>query len=443
MASLFKIDISHRISLLKKLRNAILEYEEKIVEALHKDLHKSKEESYITEIGLCLKEIRYHCSELKTWCKVKKVSSPWLLFPFSSSFIQYEPLGCVLIISPFNYPFQLSMMPLIGAISAGNRVVIKPSELSTHTSIVMQEMIEKYFHKNDIQVVLGGVEETQSLLKEKFDHIFFTGSTPVGKIIMQEAAKQLTPVTLELGGKSPCIVDENCCIDTAASRIVYGKFLNAGQTCIAPDYLLLHTSIKDILIEKMKKKIHNFYYKENQLTSFGKMISQKHYQRLKSYLTDVTIVHEGGIFSDSEEKIWPTLVEVKEDHPLLQEEIFGPILPIITFNNIETVISFIKNKSKPLACYVFSSDEKFQENILQEISAGGFCINDTLSHVINHHLPFGGVSESGFGRYHGKYTFELFSNQKSIFRNTKKLELGLKFPPYSNFIFSLIKKLLN
>jgi len=441
MLSLFKIDISHRLSRLKKLRNAILEYEEKITEALYKDLHKSREESYFTEIGLCLQEIRYHCSQLKTWCKVKRVPSPWLLFPFSSSFIQYDPLGRVLIISPWNYPFQLSIMPLIGAISAGNRVVIKPSELSTHTSIVIKEMINTHFHPDEIEVTLGGVQETQSLLNEKFDHIFFTGATPVGKIIMKAASENLTPVTLELGGKSPCIVDENCCIETAAARIVYGKFLNAGQTCVAPDYLLLHDTLKEVFIETMKKKIHDFYYVENKLGSFGKIISQKHYQRLKSYLSN-SVIHEGGLFNDNEEKIWPTLVEVDPQHPLLQEEIFGPILPIITFNDIETVISFIKNKAKPLSCYVFSNNKKFQEKILQDISAGGFCINDTLSHAINHHLPFGGVSDSGFGKYHGKYSFEIFSNQKSIFKNTNQFELGLKFPPYSKFIFSFIKKLL-
>ena len=364
-----------------------------------------------------------------------------MMFPLATSFIQKEPLGKVLIISPWNYPFGLTISPLIGAISAGNCITIKPSEISNHTSQIIQEMLEKHFNKEYIQVIQGGAEETQELLKENFDYIFFTGGEFVGKIVMKAAAKNLTPLTLELGGKSPCIVDKNCDINKTASRIVYGKFLNAGQTCIAPDYLLVHEEIKDELVEKLKQKINEFFGNEIEKSKyFGRIINTKHFDRLKNYLNDVKIIF-GGKTNGKKHFISPTLVENCKDSKIMQEEIFGPILPIIKYSHENEVIDFINKMAKPLALYIFSNSKEFQDNFLVKTSSGGVCINDTIIYIANPNLPFGGVGNSGFGKYHGKASFDTFSNARSVFKNTTLFEIPKRFPPFDEYTLKIMRKI--
>jgi len=434
-------DVDFRIKQLKKLKTAILEFEDKLSEALYKDLGKSKIESYTTEIGFCLHELSLHIKNLKSWAKPEKVSTNWMMFPLAKSFIQKEPLGNILIIAPWNYPLQLSISPLIGAISAGNCATLKPSEISPHTAQVIQEMLEKHFDKKYIHVVQGSAKETQELLKENYNYIFFTGGEYVGKIIMEAASKNLTPITLELGGKTPCIVDKNCNLEKTANRIVYGKFLNAGQTCIAPDYLLVDKNIKDKLIEKLIEKI-NLFFGDNIENSkdFGKIINDKHFERLKNYLGEIKIIF-GGKTNKATKFISPTIVENTENKQIMQEEIFGPILPIIEYSDENKVIEFINKRAKPLALYIFSEDKEFQNNILNKTSSGGVCINDTILHVVNENLPFGGVGNSGFGKYHGKASFDTFSNTRSVFKNTTLFEIPKRFPPFDEMTLKIMKKI--
>jgi len=364
-----------------------------------------------------------------------------MMLPLEKSFIQKEPFGNVLIIAPWNYPFGLSISPLIGAISAGNCVTLKPSEISSHTALIIQEMLEKYFDKKYIQVIQGGAKETQELLKENFDYIFFTGGEYVGKIVMGAASKNLTPVTLELGGKSPCIVDKNCNLEKTANRIVYGKFLNAGQTCIAPDYLLVDKNIKDKLIEKLEEKIDLFFGDNIENSKdFGRIINDKHFDRLENYLKDVKVIF-GGKTNKTTKFISPTIIENAENKQVMQEEIFGPILPILEYSNENEAIEFINKRAKPLALYIFSEDKKFQNNILSKTSSGGVCINDTILHIVNENLPFGGVGNSGFGKYHGKSSFDTFSNTKSVFKNTTLFEIPKRFPPFNKITLKIMKKI--
>jgi aldehyde dehydrogenase (NAD+) len=434
-------NIDFRIKQLKKLKTAILEFENKLSIALFKDLGKSKIEAYTSEIGFCLYELSFHIKNLKSWTKPKTVSTDWRIFPLAKSFIKKEPLGNILIIAPWNYPFGLSISPLIGAISAGNCVTLKPSELSSHTSQIIKEMIEKHFDKQYIHVVQGGAKKTQELLKENYDYIFFTGGEHVGKIVMEAASKNLTPFTLELGGKSPCIIHRNCNLEKTANRIVYGKFLNAGQTCIAPDYLLVDKRIKDNLIEQLKKKI-NLFFGDNIENSkdFGRIINNKHFERLENYLKDVKIIF-GGKTNKTNRFISPTIVENAENEQIMQEEIFGPILPIIEYSDENEVIEFINKRPKPLALYIFSESTEFQENILHKTSSGGVCINDTLLHIVNKNLPFGGVANSGFGKYHGKTSFDTFSNTKSVFINTNLFEIPKRYPPFEKVTLKIMKKI--
>lgn len=434
-------DVNFRIKQLKILKNAIIEYEDEISSALNKDLGKSKIEAYASEIGFCLHEISNTIKNLKKWAKRKKVGTNRNLFPFGKSIILKEPFGTVLIIGPWNYPFTLIISPLIGAISAGNCVTIKPSEISVHTSMVVQKMIAKNFKKEYIQVVPGNAKKTQQLLKEKFDYIFFTGSKSVGKIVMEAASKNITPLTLELGGKSPCIVDKECSLDKAAKRIAFGKFLNAGQTCVAPDYLLVHKDIKDNFIKKLKETIDKFYGKDaSKSKDYGRIINLKHFSRLKSYLDDVSIVSMSG--QPNEKKLFfpPTIVDQCENSKIMEEEIFGPILPIIEYSNQDEAVNFINSKAKPLALYIFSNNTNFQNFILQRTSSGGVCINDTIFNLVNDNLPFGGVGSSGFGRYHGQASFDTFSNTKSVFKNTVLFNIPY-FPPYNKYALPIIKKI--
>jgi len=384
---------------------------------------------------------------LKKWTKPQKIKST-ILFPLSKSFIITEPLGKILIISPWNYPFNLTIMPLIGAIAAGNKVILKPSEISTHTTKILQKIIKDNFNKKYIEIISGGPKETQKILNQKFDYIFFTGSENIGKIIMRKASKNLTPITLELGGKSPCIIDKETNLEKTASRIVYGKFLNTGQTCIAPDYLLINKEIKEKLIQKIIEKIEQLYTKNpEQSKDYGKIINKNHYERLSNYTKDknTKIIYQTSKNNKKNLYFSPTLIEINiknKKSKITQEEIFGPILPIIEYNNLNQAIKYINNKPKPLALYIFSNSQTTQKKILNQTSSGTVCINDTIIQLANPHLPFGGVGNSGFGKYHGKSSFDTFSNKKSIMQNTTLFEIPKRYPPYNKLSLKLIKKIL-
>lgn len=433
---------SFRIDALHKLRKAIMLHEEDILNALQKDLGKSHDEGYITEVGIVLKEITYVEKRLKKLMKKKTVRTAITDFP-SKSFIMPHPFGNVLIISPWNYPINLSLAPLVGAIAAGNTAIIKPSEFSVNTSNVIDEIIKTTFDDKYISVVKGGIEENQLLLDQKFDYIFFTGSTNVGKIVMAKAAKHLTPVSLELGGKSPVIVDKTANIKIAAKRIAFGKFLNSGQTCIAPDYLLIEESVKDTFIIELQKAIKE-YYGNTPLESnqYGSIINQRHFDRLKSYLNDGEVVY-GGISDASSRKISPTLIIPRDTSTsVMQEEIFGPILPIVTYKTTEEAISFVNNRSHPLAFYLFTESKVVENKFLNECQFGGGCINDTIVHIASDYLPFGGVGDSGMGKYHGNSTFETFSHFKSVLRKSTKFDLKIRYAPYTTRKTNTIKKFL-
>ncbi|MEH2176280.1 aldehyde dehydrogenase [Nostoc sp.] len=433
-------DVNFRIEQLKNLKQAIIEHEQSIVEALKADLHKPEVETYLTEISV-IKDIDYAIKHLQNWTKPQKAAVSWDFFSYSAK-IYPEPLGVVLIIGPWNYPFQLIISPLIGAIAAGNCAIIKPSEIASHTSDVIAKIIAKHFDPAYLAVVEGGVEASQKLLAEKFDHIFFTGGTAVGKIIMAAAAKYLTPVTLELGGKSPCIVDTDINLEHTVRRITWGKFINAGQTCIAPDYLLVNKTIKKDLIDGLEKSLKEFYG-ENPASSpdYARIISEKHFERLVSFLKDGEVVI-GGENQPSERYIAPTLIDnVSLKDSVMQEEIFGPILPIIEYTDIAEAIALINSRPKPLALYLFSQDKNLQKRVLQETSSGGVCINDTVMQVGVSSLPFGGVGDSGIGNYHGKASFDTFSHKKSVLQNSFWLDLKWRYAPYQGKL-PLIKKLL-
>lgn len=425
-------DVSQRKNNLLKLRQLVLDYEDQIHKALKSDLGKPEYEAFVSETGFVISEIDYALKHLNRWAKAKRVWTPLAHFPGSSN-IMVEPVGVVLIIGPWNYPFQLAISPLVGAIAAGNCAVIKPSELAPATSAVLKEMINTAFSADFLQVVEGGVDTTTELMENKFDHIFFTGSTRVGKIIMEAAAKQLTPVTLELGGKSPCIVLKDAAVDEAARRISWGKWLNTGQTCVAPDYVLVERSAVSPLLVAIKEQIEKFYG-NNPLDSenYGRMINRAHYDRLKEMMTYGN-VEIGGVTDDDTLYIAPTvLTDVDLESPLMTEEIFGPLLPIIPVDSFDDAIAFINSRPKPLALYAFTRDKQLQSQILERTTSGGACINDTVVHLASAHLPFGGVGDSGLGHYHGQYSFDTFSNHRSVMVRTLLPDLPLKFPPYEN-----------
>jgi len=433
-------DVDFRIEQLETLKQAIIEHEQAITQALQADLHKPEFETYITELGV-IKEIDYAIKYIKTWIKPKKAAVPFEFFSYSAR-IYPEPLGVVLIIGAWNYPFNLIISPLVGAIAAGNCAIIKPSELAPHTSRVIAEIITKYFDPAYIAVLEGDVEASQKLLVEKFDHIFFTGSTAVGKIIMAAAAKHLTPVTLELGGKSPCIVDSDINLEHTARRIIWGKFINAGQTCIAPDYLLVDRKIKKDLVEGLKKCLKEFYgnHPENS-PDYARIISQKHFERLVNFLKNGEIII-GGETKPSEHYIAPTLIDnVSLEDSIMQEEIFGPLLPIIEYADIVEAIALINSRPKPLALYLFSQNKNLQKRVLQETSSGGVCINDTVLQCGVSSLPFGGVGDSGIGNYHGKASFDTFSHDKSVLQNSFWLDLKWRYAPYEGKL-AFVKRLL-
>ncbi|EZW73063.1 aldehyde dehydrogenase [Staphylococcus aureus] len=425
-------DISFRKEQLKKLSKAIKSYESDILEALYTDLGKNKVEAYATEIDITLKSIKNARKELKNWTKTKNVDTPLYLFP-TKSYIKKEPYGTVLIIAPFNYPFQLVFEPLIGAIAAGNTAIIKPSELTPNVARVIKRLINETFDANYIEVIEGGIEETQTLIHLPFDYVFFTGSENVGKIVYQAASENLVPVTLEMGGKSPVIVDETANIKVASERICFGKFTNAGQTCVAPDYILVHESVKDDLITALSKTLREFYGQNiQQSPDYGRIVNLKHYHRLTSLLNSAQMNIVFGGHSDEDERyIEPTLLDhVTNDSAIMQEEIFGPILPILTYQSLDEAIAFIHQRPKPLSLYLFSEDENATQRVINELSFGGGAINDTLMHLANPKLPFGGVGASGMGRYHGKYSFDTFTHEKSYIFKSTRLESGVHLPPY-------------
>lgn len=431
--------IDFRLNNLHKLKSAIEQYKCRIAEALWKDLHKSFEEAYLTEFSLVDQEIKYHIKHLKQWSQPKSVPTPFHFLP-SRSKIMYEPLGVGLIIAPWNYPFQLLINPLVGAISAGCCAILKPSPDCPNVSAIIEEMIRNTFPENYITVIEGGRETNEELLKLQFDCIFFTGSSTVGKVVMKAAAEHLTPVILELGGKSPCIVDVDANLDIAAKRIVWGKTINAGQTCIAPDYLFVHENVKEVLIVKMKDAIESMYGKDEQESKFfTRIVSDKAFERIAEFLKEGNI-RVGGKTDKQDKYIQPTIIdEITTSARIMKEEIFGPILPVLTFSKLEETVTYINSQPKPLALYYFGNKKRGKE-ILAKTSSGGGCINDTLLHVGNHHLPFGGIGNSGLGNYHGKNSFLAFSNQRGIIESSTFIDPPFKYAPFK--YFNWIKKIV-
>lgn len=432
--------IPFRINALKKLRDGIISYEEQILVALKQDLNKAEFESYMTELGMVLNELQFLIKNTRKWAKQRRVKTPLALFP-ARSFIVPEPYGVVLIMSPWNYPFQLSILPLLGAIAAGNCVVIKPSAYAPSVSHVIAEIIKDCFPPEYVTVIEGGRAENQALLEQKFDYIFFTGGVTVGKLVMEKAAQYLTPITLELGGKSPCIVDRTADLKLAAKRIAFGKLLNCGQTCVAPDYLFVDKEIKDQLINYLRQSILDFLGPDPlNNPDYPQIINEKHYHRLMNLISDEDIVL-GGVGNNN--KIEPTIVDhVSLDSQLMQEEIFGPILPVITFTQIEETVSYINSRPKPLALYLFTSDKETERFIINNVSYGGGCINDTIMHLATPYLGFGGVGASGIGSYHGKQSFNTFSHLKSIVKRGVRLDVPLRYHPYSSIKERLLRKIL-
>lgn len=433
-------DVPYRIEQLHKLKEMIQKYENEVISALQKDLRKSEYESYMTEIGFLIEEINFVLKHMKEWTKPEKVKTP-VTHIGSSSYIYSMPYGVSLIIAPWNYPFQLQLAPLVGAIAAGNCAILKPSELTPTVSSVIKKMVSSTFDEEYIAVVEGDVEVSTALLQEKFDKIFFTGSVSVGQIVMEAAAKHLTPVTLELGGKSPCIVDHDAKIDKAAKRIVWGKYTNAGQTCVAPDYLLVHSKVKAKLLTKMKKYIKEFYGK-NPLESdaYTRIVSERHYDRLSTFLSNGQVV-VGGACNRALLSIEPTILDdITWEDPVMKEEIFGPILPIIEFEDLSEVVDHVNHHPNPLALYYFSESKTSQEHIIHSIAFGGGAINDTLYHLANPYLPFGGIGNSGIGSYHGKSSFDVFSHKKSILKQSTNFDISVRYPT-SDKGMKLLKKM--
>ncbi|WP_262713372.1 aldehyde dehydrogenase [Chitinophaga polysaccharea] len=418
---------------LKRLKKGIQKFEDKITAALKADLHKHPVESYGSEIGFLYEEINYILEGLKLWMEPEVVTSPFVTYP-SSSRVYKQPLGLTLIIGPWNYPFMLLISPLLGAIAGGNCAIIKPSEMAPHTAQVVKELIADTFEPAYVTVVEGDGQEVIPMLMDcRFDHVFFTGSIPVGKKIMEMAVPHLTPVTLELGGKSPCVVDEKVNITVAAKRIVWGKFWNAGQTCVAPDYLLVHQRVKDELVTAMKAAIVEFFG-DNPASSgdYARMINTRRFDTVAAYLEEGHIVH-GGQKDRDNLYIAPTLLEdVEWSDPVMQEEIFGPVLPILTYTDLSQAILAIKKLPYPLALYVFTKSKKTEKMLIEQVRFGGGCVNNALVHLTNPELPFGGAGYSGMGRYHGKYSFDTFTHQKGMLKTGTWLDVPMKYPPFKN-----------
>ena len=441
-------DIEFRISKLKRLKKAIKIYEQKVLEALRKDLGKPEQESFFSEVGGIYASIDLFVKNIAKWTKARAVNTP--IVQYGESYIEYEPYGSVLIIVPFNYPFQLAMEPLIGAIASGNTVVVKPSELAPETEKVISDIIREAFDESYVASVCGGVDVITKLLSLRFDYIFFTGSVRIGKIVMEAASKNLTPVTLELGGKSPVFVDENFDVRLAAKRIAWGKFLNNGQTCIAPDYVLVHESRKLALIEELKAVIHEHYgenIKEN--PDYGRIINEKQTERLAKILeSDKDVVVFGGDFDVEKRYIAPAILDLGKlgdasvnESAAMADEIFGPILPIVSYESLDEAVDKVRYGEKPLAMYIFSKNKEYTESVKSRISSGNITINDTVKHVSIDSLPFGGVGHSGMGSYHGKYSIETFSHRRGVYRNKARFNIKQIAPPYNEKAFEFLRKL--
>lgn len=433
-------NIKFRKIYLEKLKSLIIQNEELLYEAIYKDFGKSKFDTFTTEISFVLKDIDYYLKNLNTLSKPKKVTTN-LANQLGKSRLYPEPLGCVLVIGAWNYPYQLSLSPIIAALAAGNCCILKPSEIAENTMKAMAALINENFPPEYLYVYEGGIDETTALLQLKFDHIFFTGSTKVGKIIYKAAAENLTPVTLELGGKSPVIVTKDADLNVAAKRIVWGKFLNAGQTCVAPDYLLVEETVQEQFLEMLRNYIKEFQYSPGS-EQYTRIINQRNFQRLIK-LIDKEKIYYGGTWSEDQLYIEPTLlIHVDWQDDVMQEEIFGPILPVISFTSFPIALNSILELEKPLSAYLFTNNAEEKETFLQKLSFGGGCVNDVIMHLSNDYLPFGGVGHSGIGNYHGKYGFETFSHQKAVLEKTTWGEPNIKYPPYSEKKLGWIKKLL-
>lgn len=423
--------LEFRQKALFRLEKGILENQEEIKKALYEDLHKSGYEAYMTEIGMCLSELAYVRKHLKGWMKRRYVRTPMSQFP-AVSFQMEEPYGVVLVMAPWNYPFMLCIEPLIGAIAAGNCCVLKPSAYAPAVSRVLKKMITRLFPQEYIMVAEGGRAENQALLAQRFDYIFFTGSVAVGKEVMEKAAQNLTPVTLELGGKSPCIVDETADLKTAAKRLVFGKYLNSGQTCVAPDYLLVQESVKKELVGYIKKYISKMYGK-NPLDNpdYPRMVNEKHFERVMGLIKGETLL-AGGKARKESLQIAPTVLDnITGESRIMQEEIFGPVLPVLTFKKLEEAERFVKEREKPLALYYFTQDKEREKQVLNRLSFGGGCINDTIMHLASPYLGFGGVGKSGMGSYHGKNSFQTFSHTKSMIKRFRHPDIPIRYQPYN------------
>ena len=437
----YKTNINFRKETLIKLLNAVITHENEIIQALYDDFIKPAFEAVITETSYVISELKDTIKNLKSWSKPKRVFPSILNFP-SKDYIYKEPYGKVLIIAPWNYPFQLALCPLISAVAAGNQVVVKPSELTPKTSEIIAEIIAKVFDKNHVEVIEGGVEVSQKLLSERWDYIFFTGSVAVGKIVAKAAAENLTPVTLELGGKNPCIIDETANLKLTAKRIVWGKFMNAGQTCIAPDYILIQKDMKSHFIGYLKDEITKAYGENpSESPDYARIVNAKNWQRLVNMIESEKVIF-GGQNDIKNCFIAPTLIEetsLKSD--LMKEEIFGPILPILTYENETDIDTAISRYEKPLALYIFTENRVFSKQMIQKYSFGGGCVNDTMVHFSNKRLPFGGVGHSGIGAYHGSLSFDTFSHKKSILKKSNFLDLPMRYAPYKDKL-TTIKTLL-
>ncbi len=436
-------DISFRLEALKLLKESIIRKQSKIEAALKLDLNKSAPEAYLTEISIILKELTNAINNIKKWSGKKKVSTPLSLFPARSHII-FEPYGVALIISPWNYPFFLTFAPLIGAIAAGNCCIVKPSEFSVNSTKIIAEIISDCFNPEYIKVIDADHSQMPKLLEQKFDYIFFTGSPRIARKVMEKAAVNLTPLTLELGGKSPCIVDKTADLKISARRIIFGKLINSGQTCIAPDYLLVEKSIEKELIEYLIQSIKDMYGEDSiENPNYPRIINLDHYNRINALLNSGQQIVYGGYRNANALKIAPTIIKVLDtSSAIMQEEIFGPLLPYLTFNSIEEAENLILSHPKPLAAYIFTKNKNTIERLLTSLSFGGGCINDTIMHVANPQLGFGGIGESGFGRYKGRESFITFSHQKTIMKNNFIFDWKTKYPPYTSKKIRILKHFL-
>lgn len=435
--------IQYRINSLKKLKKNISLNENEIINALKSDLGKSETETFFSEIALIYIEINLALKNVKRWSKKRKVSSSLINF-LSSDYIVPEPYGVTLNISPWNYPFQLSISPLIGAVAAGNTVILKPSEFSSKTSEIIKKIIENTFENSHVDVILGGPEIGSKLLDFNWDYIFFTGSTNIGKIVAQKAAINLTPITLELGGKNPCIVDETANLKVASKRIVFGKFLNCGQTCIAPDFILVHESVKKDFIDKIIERIKKIYNEDVENSeNYSRIINKKHFSRLIKLLEKDKIIY-GGKNNPNSNFIEPTLIDGSNfNSSLMKEEIFGPILPVVSYSNKNELKKILDNYKDPLAFYIFSNDKKFSNDLIKRYSFGGAAVNDTISQIVNHRLPFGGIRNSGLGSYHGKQSFKTFSFYKPYIVKSNIFDLNAKYKiDSSSVLYKLLKRVV-